>query len=59
MSKQSKNAKLNMTIEQEFYEELRKEAYHRHLPVATYARQVLMDGVPKNHSEEKQEQNND
>lgn len=50
MSKQSKNAKLNMTIEQEFYEELKRQAYHRHLPIATYARQVLMDGVPKNNS---------
>lgn len=47
MSKQSKNAKLNMTIEQEFYEELKRQAYHRHLPIATYARQVLMDNVSK------------
>jgi hypothetical protein len=50
MSKQSKNVKLNMTIEQEFYEELKRQAYQRHLPVATYARQVLMDGVPENNS---------
>lgn len=46
----SRNAKLNMTIEHEFYEELKRQAYHRHLPVATYARQVLMVGVPKNNS---------
>ena len=44
----SKNAKLNMTIELEFYEELKRQAYERHLPVATYARQVLMDGMKNN-----------
>ena len=39
-----------MTIEQDFYEELKQRAYAEHLPVATYARKLIMDNMPKNNS---------
>ncbi len=48
MSKQSKNAKLNMTLEMEFYEELKRHAFEAHLPLATFTKKFLMDNLPKN-----------
>jgi hypothetical protein len=53
MSKQSKNAKLNMTIDMEFYEDLKQQAYNEHLPVATYARKLIMDNMPLNNPKAK------
>jgi len=47
MSKQSRNAKLNLTIEQDFYEDLKQKAYEEHLTVSTYARKLIMDNLPK------------
>ncbi len=47
MSRMSKNAKLNITIEMEFFQDLKRQAYKEHLAVATYARKLIMDNMPK------------
>lgn len=43
-----KNAKLNLTLDSEFYEFLKLQAFREHLPVATYVKKFLMDSLLKN-----------
>jgi hypothetical protein len=52
MSKNSKNAKLNLTLDLEFYEDLKVRANEEHLPTATFVKKYLMDNLPKNNIED-------
>jgi hypothetical protein len=51
-TKTKTNKRMNITLSQEFYNQLKQQAKNEHLLVSTYTKQLLMKSLPINNNEE-------
>jgi len=50
MNGRKKYGKMNLTLELDFYQFLRRKAMEEHLPTSTYVKKYLMDNLLKNNT---------